>query len=63
MKCFYVNTLYPLCSQVKPDAKRCLKNLKDTDGLFAILGDAIIAFMKEKPTPFLKNALASKVRE
>ena len=31
--------------------------------MYSILGDTIIAFMKEKPTPYLKGALLSKVRE
>ena len=42
------------------DPKKALKQLKDVDGLYNILGNTVIAFMREKPQPFLKDALASK---
>ena len=42
------------------DPVRTLKRLQNVDGLYNILGNTIIAFMRAKPTPFLTNALASK---
>ena len=42
------------------DPKKALKKLKDVDGLYNILGNTVIAFMREKPQPFLVNALDSK---
>lgn len=45
----------------KPDPAKSLTHLRDHDGMYQLVGDAIIEFMKEKPTPFLKDALRSKV--
>ena len=47
---------------VKKYSRKGLTNLRDDNGLYSILGDTMIKFMKKKPTPYLKNALLSKVR-
>ena len=39
---------------------RAVKRLQDVDGLYNLLGNTMINFMVEKPTPYLTNALASK---
>ena len=41
-------------------AKQCLKRLIDQDGLYGLLGDAIIQFMRLKPTAYGSLALMSK---
>lgn len=41
---------------------RAVKHVEDVDGLHEILGNTIIAFMRVKPQPFLKNALVSQDR-
>ena len=42
------------------DPKHALKHVLDVDGLYKIIGNTIIEFMKAKPQPFLANALASQ---
>ena len=37
-----------------------MKRLEDVDGLHNILGNVMLHFMEEKPTPYLTNALQSK---
>ena len=43
-----------------PSAKRALKRLLDVNGLYRILGDTLIHFMKEKHQPFGVNSTRSK---
>ena len=47
-------------SNAPMSAKKALSRLVDVDGLYAILGDAVIDFIREKPQPFGVRALKSK---
>ena len=47
-------------SNAPPSSVRALKRLMDVNGLYEILGDACINFMKEKPQPYGMAALNSK---
>ena len=42
------------------EPKYALKHVLDEDGLYKIIGNCIIEFMRAKPQPFLANALASQ---